>query len=626
MKRNNRCMKKILSIMLIAVVALSSCVKDDLAEIRERLTNLEEWQTSVNSSISALQSIVSALEGKDYVTGVAPLSDGSGYVINFQNSGAVTIKHGNKGEAGETPIIGTQQDSDGKYYWTLNGEWLLSEGIKIPTTGNNGLTPYIGSNRNWWVGTTDTGVKAQGDNGLTPYIGSNGNWWIDTKDTGVKAQGDNGLTPYIGSNGNWWVDTTDTGVKAQGNKGNDAVAPQVRINSTTREWEVSTNGGSKWTSTGVKAQGDAIFASNGIDNTNADYVILTLADGTTKISLPRYKAIHIGTDTGNEAILMITTDTTIALSLPAGFKESDYSALMAQIISDKGTGNDIKLCAATSPWKVTVRKPTFNNEGICNNDASVKVSVPANVDEGEKALLKITIVSSAGEETTAARAFVYNYWDGVNISVPEGNGTQASPLLITRGSELAYIAKQVNDNSDTFEDKYIRLSNDLDLCNKIWKPIGVNESKPFKGNFDGNGKTITGLKYTEELATVAEDKFVGLFGYVGAGRIENLTTDPYIVTQIADFTGTAVFLGGIAGKCATGVTLTNIASKGLMLIRFVRGSTNATAYSGDLIGWMEDGATATQEINATNKYKGNGCYRTYQFGGVGIWTLNGVLR
>ena len=47
--------------MLIAVVALSSCIKDDLAEIRERLTNLEEWQTSVNSSISALQSIVSAI-------------------------------------------------------------------------------------------------------------------------------------------------------------------------------------------------------------------------------------------------------------------------------------------------------------------------------------------------------------------------------------------------------------------------------------------------------------------------------------------------------------------------------------------------------------------------------------
>lgn len=513
---------------------------------------------------------------------------------------------------------------------------MLSDGVKIPTTGTDGLSPYIASNGNWWIGTTDTGVKAQGDNGLTPYIGNNGNWWVGTTDTGVKAKGDNGadaVAPQVrinSSTGEWEVSNdgktwTSTGVTARGSNGTNAIAPQVRINSTTGEWEVSTNGGSAWTSTGVKARGDAIFASNGIDNTNSDYVILTLADGTTKISLPRYKAIHIGTDTGNEAILMITADTTIALSLPEGFKESDYSALMAQIISDKGTGNDIKICAATSPWTVTVRKPTFNNAGTCNNDASVTVTLPNDIDEGENALLKITLISSSGRETTVSRSFVSNYWDGTKVSAPEGSGTQASPLLITRGSELAYIAKQVNDNSNTFEGKYIRLSNDFDLCNKMWKPIGVNASKPFKGNFDGNGKTISGLKYTEELATVAEDKFVGLFGYVGAGRIENLTTDTYIVTQIANFTGTAVYLGGIAGKCATGVTLTNIASKGLMLIRFVRGSTNATAYSGDLIGWMEDGATATQEINATNKYSKT-CYRTYQFSGQSAWTKNGVPR
>ena len=65
-------MKKILTFMLMVVVTLSSCVKDDLAEIRERLANLEAWQASVNSSITALQGIVSALESKDYVISVTP--------------------------------------------------------------------------------------------------------------------------------------------------------------------------------------------------------------------------------------------------------------------------------------------------------------------------------------------------------------------------------------------------------------------------------------------------------------------------------------------------------------------------------------------------------------------------
>ena len=61
--------------------------------------------------------------------------------------------------------------------------------------GKDGDTPYIGSNGNWWIGTTDTGVKAQGNagtDGQTPHIGDNGNWWIGSVDTGVKAQGQPG--------------------------------------------------------------------------------------------------------------------------------------------------------------------------------------------------------------------------------------------------------------------------------------------------------------------------------------------------------------------------------------------------------------------------------------------------
>ena len=64
--------------------------------------------------------------------------------------------------------------------------------------------------------------NADGLNGITPHIGENGNWWIGTKDTGVHAQGakgENGLTPYIGENGNWFVGDVDLGVKAQGEQG-----------------------------------------------------------------------------------------------------------------------------------------------------------------------------------------------------------------------------------------------------------------------------------------------------------------------------------------------------------------------------------------------------------------------
>lgn len=48
---------------------------------------------------------------------------------------------------------------------------------------------------------------------------------------------------------------TDTKIKAQGAKGDDAIAPQVQINATTNEWEISTDGGKNWKSTGIKATG-----------------------------------------------------------------------------------------------------------------------------------------------------------------------------------------------------------------------------------------------------------------------------------------------------------------------------------------------------------------------------------
>ena len=75
--------------------------------------------------------------------------------------------------------------------------------------GEDGDTPYIGSNGNWWIGTTDTGIKANGTDG------SNGSDGKDGQD------GEDGLTPNIGSNGNWWIGDVDTGIKAAGADGAD---------------------------------------------------------------------------------------------------------------------------------------------------------------------------------------------------------------------------------------------------------------------------------------------------------------------------------------------------------------------------------------------------------------------
>lgn len=96
---------------------------------------------------------------------------------------------------------------------------------------------------------------------------------------GVKQDGD---TWYWTIDGEWMKDAAGDMVKA------NAVTPQLRINATSNEWEVSLDEGKTWQTTGVKAtgekgkDGDAFFKSVVADN---DKVVITLIDGTA-LELP----------------------------------------------------------------------------------------------------------------------------------------------------------------------------------------------------------------------------------------------------------------------------------------------------------------------------------------------------
>lgn len=79
---------------------------------------------------------------------------------------------------------------------------------------------------NRMVGSGGTGCGVNGKDGITPHIGDNGNWFIGTVDTGISAQGpagENGVTPHIGTNGNWYIGSVNTGVSAKGAKGDNGL-------------------------------------------------------------------------------------------------------------------------------------------------------------------------------------------------------------------------------------------------------------------------------------------------------------------------------------------------------------------------------------------------------------------
>ena len=134
--------------------------------------------------------------------------------------------------------------------------------------GKDGITPTIGKNGNWYLGSTDTGKPsrgadgtpgatgapgkdgapgADGKDGITPTIGKNGNWYLGSTDTGKPsrgaggtpgatgapgkdgapgADGKDGITPAIGENGNWYLGSSDTGKPS---RGADGAVPDIQI-------------------------------------------------------------------------------------------------------------------------------------------------------------------------------------------------------------------------------------------------------------------------------------------------------------------------------------------------------------------------------------------------------------
>lgn len=80
---------------------------------------------------------------------------------------------------------------------------------------------------------------------------------------------------------------------------------------------------------------------------------------------------------------------------------------------------------------------------------------------------------------------------------------------VTSAEGLKNIAKLVNEERNLSID--ITLTADIDLSGINWTPIGTSISNAYKGTFDGNGKTITGLTVT------TSDRYAGLFGYIGSG-------------------------------------------------------------------------------------------------------------
>ena len=203
-------------------------------------------------------------------------------------------------------------------------------------------------------------------------------------------------------------------------------------------------------------------------------------------------------------------------------------------------------------------------------------------------------------------------WDGtIATGFAGGSGTEEDPYLIATGAQLAYLAQEINGNSNnTYYAQYYRLIGSIDLNGLEWVPIGsyygnngsTSANHIFQGHFDGNGHTVSGFKIT----TVPHGNFYyfGLFGRVENGVIENLNvTDCQIDLALA---GSAT-AGALAGF-ATNTEIRNCSAAGV-----VKAHSDSYVCLGGLVGYVGEGFVANSY--ATCDVTGSTLYNHVYVGG-----------
>ena len=189
---------------------------------------------------------------------------------------------------------------------------------------------------------------------------------------------------------------------ANGENGNDAVAPQVRINDATKEWEISTDGGETWVSTGVVAEGkdgangtngangndgangangDSLFKS--VDTSHPDYVIVTLSDGT-ELRLARYD---------ESAPMFIIVDAPEVAEV--AFGTTAEFVVEADNIADYVVNTPEGWRAAYAENILAVTAPA---EDMCHYDVEGVIAITVVSDEGRSLIVKLRVVAVEAEE------------------------------------------------------------------------------------------------------------------------------------------------------------------------------------------------------------------------------------
>lgn len=281
---------------------------------------------------------------------------------------------------------------------------------------------------------------------------------------------------------------------------------------------------------------------------------------------------------------------------------------------------------------------------------TAEVTIVEEVTEREH----ITATESVyGNESLLGTSILGNMWDGwddyaFDTCKPLGAGTKEEPYGIRDAGNLMWLSVNVAKGTGGAAEAYYILQNDINLSpvagisgDGDWNPIGwyLDQSLPnsfnaFKGTFDGNGYTVSGLYISD--ASGKRKQYTGLFGILDGACIKNLSIEGAYVkgfdhvgilcgeaagtTEIRDvtvsgyagagaFASESVNIGGIAGTVkgsGTGASAATVLEN-CRAESFTAYSTGAVSCIGGIAGKAENAYIVDSFVKAgSTSIKGTG--------------------
>lgn len=208
--------------------------------------------------------------------------------------------------------------------------------------------------------------------------------------------------------------------------------------------------------------------------------------------------------------------------------------------------------------------------------------------------IDLTGVTEGGTRTVTIPLAEKTAWGGADDIVAPAKAGDV--YQIGSGGELAWFAQEVNAGRGAAYNAV--LTKDIDLGSEEWTPIGKNYSYAYKGTFDGQKHTVSGLKITGSASGNC-----GLFGYVDSGTVENVTVQGAIT--LTGNGGGSYGAGGIVGQlygqagtvrnCRSDVAVQGGQNVG-GIVGYVAGGNYAS--SKEITGCVNTGTVSSNSYNA----------------------------